>query len=188
MAYTPHHQQTSLYGVDVDAGMAGLIETLWAADLQTQFSCEGDTSLYSPMEPTGEWAASITFPCFDDAARFLDTTVRLLGDRSFDHEGSGAGSFVLTALMPGEVMFARSLDDLRRRGLITTDDTYTRLPQIRALVSFPPSLLQEVTAAWESFAAPAFDYEAVPSPTWSIDKAWSVRERHPSASEPFPPF
>ena len=168
--------------------MARLIETLWAADLQTQFSCEGDASRYSPTVPTGEWAASITFPCIGDAALSLDTTVRLLGDRAFNHEGSDAGSFVLIPLMPDEIMFARSLDDLRRRGLITTDDTYTRLPQIRALVSFPPSLLQEVTAAWASFAAPAFDYEAVPSPTWSIDHAWSVRERRTSASEPFPPF
>lgn len=40
--FTPVHTQvdTSL-GVQVDAGIAALLEALWAAGLQTEFSCQG---------------------------------------------------------------------------------------------------------------------------------------------------
>lgn len=59
--FVPHHRQVATSrGIDVDAGIRDLLEALWAAGMETEFSCEG-----GPSAP-----AHVCFSRISDAYRF----------------------------------------------------------------------------------------------------------------------
>lgn len=117
------HPQVDLHGVDVDAGMTGLLEALWRLDVDTQFSCQGHPDRYIVEEPgTHDAAAHVVFADVAQAFKFVTKTVELLGYTPW-HDGV----IVLTVMAP-----------------IDSEAT-------RARVAFPPALLEEVTSAWVTF-------------------------------------
>lgn len=65
------HAQAKASRATVDLELVELLECLWAAGFDTQFSCQGDR-LPGPS-PT---PASITFGTLDDAVRFVRETMR----------------------------------------------------------------------------------------------------------------
>lgn len=71
---TIHKQVRSSRG-DVDVELAELLECLWAADIETQFSCQGGDHRISDDPPD----AYIMFASVDDAMRFMTETM----DRSY---------------------------------------------------------------------------------------------------------
>ena len=62
------HEQVRASRATVDREMAELLEHVWAAGIETQFSCQGDAHPNSP--------ASITFATVDDALCFMRTTMQ----------------------------------------------------------------------------------------------------------------
>lgn len=60
------HEQVRASRATVDRELAELLEHIWAAGIETQFSCQGDDRA----------PASITFASLDDALRFMQTTMR----------------------------------------------------------------------------------------------------------------
>lgn len=61
------HEQVRASRATVDRELAELLEHVWAAGIETQFSCQGD-------EHAGP--ASITFASVDDALRFMRATMQ----------------------------------------------------------------------------------------------------------------
>lgn len=61
------HKQVQTSRVPVDAELAELLECLWAAGIETQFSCQG-----SDHRPS---SAHIVFASIDDAMRFMTETM-----------------------------------------------------------------------------------------------------------------
>jgi hypothetical protein len=59
------HRQVKASRAVVDEGLAPLLELVWAAGIDTQFSCQGT--------PSGN--ASIVFPDVDSALRFMSITM-----------------------------------------------------------------------------------------------------------------
>ncbi|MDP7739630.1 MULTISPECIES: hypothetical protein [Mycobacterium] len=64
------HEQVKASRATVDKGIVGLLEAVWAAGLETQFSCQGGGLPGRPPAP-----ASITFATVDDALRFMRATM-----------------------------------------------------------------------------------------------------------------
>lgn len=64
----PDHTQVTVNGIDVDEGLAELLQALWAADIGTQYSCQG-----------GPGEAMILFPTVKDALRFVTETFAVTG-------------------------------------------------------------------------------------------------------------
>lgn len=62
------HRQVNVNGIDVDEGLATLLEYVWEAGIQTQFSCQGDPGL-----------AMILFPTITDGLRFVQETFAVTG-------------------------------------------------------------------------------------------------------------
>lgn len=117
------HRQVDLHGVAVDEGMATLLDALWKLDLDTQYSCQGHPERYIAHEPaTHDWDAHIVFGDTDQATKFLNKTIDLLGYVPFRE-----GSMSLQPMPP-------------------VKDEVTR-----ASVGWPPALLEEITSAWVAF-------------------------------------
>lgn len=85
----PSHQQVNVSGIDVDEGLATLLEYLWEAGIATQFSCQGGPS-----------QAMIVFPTVTDALRFVQETLAVTGDYACY---SDRLPIRVTAPMPGYV-------------------------------------------------------------------------------------
>lgn len=64
----PNHMQVNLAGIDVDEGLANLLEGLWEAGISTQFSCQGNPGV-----------AMILFPTVTDGLRFVEETLAATG-------------------------------------------------------------------------------------------------------------
>ncbi|WP_055751324.1 hypothetical protein [Frankia sp. AvcI1] len=67
---TDHPQVTMVYDgrpVQVDEGLAGLLPALWAAGVDTVYSCQGE-----PGRPGVENLAYLAFPTVGDRVRFAD--------------------------------------------------------------------------------------------------------------------
>ncbi|WP_204805989.1 hypothetical protein [Mycobacterium riyadhense] len=66
------HEQVEASRATVDKGIAELLECVWAAGIDTQFSCQGG----DPRADTGEpQPASIVFPTVRDALQFMHITM-----------------------------------------------------------------------------------------------------------------
>ena len=63
------HRQVEASRAWVDEGMVELLEAVWAASIDTQFSCQGGPDENDWMHP-----GMIMFPTVDDAVRFLQAT------------------------------------------------------------------------------------------------------------------
>lgn len=62
------HKQINLKGVEVDEGLVDLLENVWEAGINTQFSCQGGTN-----------PAMIVFPTVTDGLRFVEETLAVTG-------------------------------------------------------------------------------------------------------------
>lgn len=62
------HRQINVNGIDVDEGLAVLLESLWEAGIETQYSCQGDPG-----------SAMIVFPTVTDGLRFVQETLAVTG-------------------------------------------------------------------------------------------------------------
>lgn len=65
------HQQVRASRATVDREIVDLLEAIWAAGMETQFSCQGGGLSGSESAP-----ASITFSTVDDALRFMGETMQ----------------------------------------------------------------------------------------------------------------
>jgi hypothetical protein len=75
--FVANHRQVQASRATVDEGMAELLEAVWAAGIDTQFSCQG-----GPDEEDWPHPGYIVFPTIGDAVRFLQATA----DRMEHHE------------------------------------------------------------------------------------------------------
>jgi len=60
---TTHRQVTASNGIEVDEGICGLLEALWARGMTTEFSCQGDD----------DKLAHICFTRVAEARRFMQS-------------------------------------------------------------------------------------------------------------------
>jgi len=103
--------------------MADVLLALWKLGLETQYSCEGHLDKFAPYDTFGHsYASQIVFSNIDHAVKFLKKSTELMGYAAL-HEGS----FALHSMSP-------------------FDDGVAR-----AAVTFPPAILNELTARWVAF-------------------------------------
>jgi hypothetical protein len=125
------HRQvgTSRPGVEVDAGMAPLIEAIWDAGIGTQFSCECLVDR-RPSSDVENGSAMVLFATLDGAYRFLAGLSEVLWHeyRGYD---LGRLSLTLTARAEGHPLMGGQ----------------------RAVVEFPAADLELITGAWLSAVA-----------------------------------
>jgi hypothetical protein len=124
------HRQvpTSREGVQVDAGMAGLIEALWAAGVDTQFSCECAVDL-QPSGDVAQGTALVVFATLEGAYRFV------------------AGvSEALWRTTPGYALERVSLT------LAARQEGHPLMGAQRAVVQFPAADVELITQAWRAAA------------------------------------
>ncbi|MGC3994718.1 MAG: hypothetical protein QM779_11500 [Propionicimonas sp.] len=108
--------------------MRDLLVSLWAFGIDTQYSCQGDPDRFTPNQAySHDYASQIVFADVDQAYMFVRKTVDLLG-----HAAQMEGGLVLNTM--------DGFDEASRR--VTT----------RASVTFPPQLLDEITALWAKSA------------------------------------
>ena len=115
------HPQVLLDGVEVDAGMASLLDALWGLGIETQFSCQGDPDRYIRHQATSSvHDAHIVFADLDVAIRFMWRTIDLLGYVPFKD-----GWMELTPMQ-----------------------AYGVESPVRGRVGWPPVLHDEITRLW----------------------------------------
>lgn len=78
-----HIQTATSIGVDVDEGIAPLLEAVWKYGIDTDYSCQGRPELHSIMSSAGR--SYVSFCKLDDAITFFRLTIeRLEGDAGED--------------------------------------------------------------------------------------------------------
>jgi len=117
------HEQSEVFGIEVDSGLKDLLVALWQLGLDTQYSCEGHSEHYVPGL-TGSWeeSAQIFFTDADGALKFVKKSMELLGDDGY-HEGGY------------RMHVCNGIDS----------------PIVRAEVRFSPALIHRLTDAWTAF-------------------------------------
>jgi hypothetical protein len=65
-----HHRQISVQGIELDEGIAPLVETLWSSGYATQGSCEDMRAEDVPPMFGADGVATIVFPNRRDSQRF----------------------------------------------------------------------------------------------------------------------
>lgn len=118
------HRQVEIYGVEVDEGIAPLLEVLWRLGLETQFSCQGDPDYFVPNHPHA-WgsAAQIIFETVPEAEKFVRKSIEIL-----DSDGYHEGGWIIKIMS----------------GIWGSEE-------LRAEVIFSPTLLPELVRAWSRF-------------------------------------
>ncbi|WP_156401750.1 hypothetical protein [Agromyces sp. Soil535] len=120
------HPQVELYGIEVDEGLAPLLDVLWRLGLDTQYSCQGHPDHYLPNHPSSwEAATQIFFTDVDQALKFVKKSMELLGPHAAYHEGGF------------RISVASGIDS----------------PVLRGDVRFSPTLIEPLLSSWTTFEA-----------------------------------
>lgn len=72
---TPPHPGPYNHNIKVDVGIHDLLQALWAAGMETQFSCQGGAPNHT--------AAYILFNTYEDAIKFFAVTAERASDKGF---------------------------------------------------------------------------------------------------------
>jgi hypothetical protein len=78
------HRQVTASRASVDEGLVDLLEAIWLAGIDTQFSCQG-----GPDENDWPHTGYILFPTINNAVRFLETTAGRTDHEDYGHLALG---------------------------------------------------------------------------------------------------
>ena len=135
------HEQVSLPGgVEVDAGMAALLDALWALGLRTSHSCQGTPVTSADDEAVAD--AYVAFPALEDALVLFDTALRAASTEEHLARIDVSVRFLARPTRPGVTPLARG----RAVTLELAPDS-TRESGLRGCVRFRSDLVAMVEGA-----------------------------------------
>jgi hypothetical protein len=135
------HEQVRLPGgLEVDAGMATLLDALWALGIRTRASCEGTPSTTSNDEDVS--AAYVALPAAEDALVLFDKSLRAASTGEHMARIDVSVRFLARPTPPGVKPFARG-----RAVILELSPDLTQESGLKGCVRFASDLVDMLEVA-----------------------------------------